>query len=239
MESRHPVPSRRPGSVTCHSQPVFQVPALMTLDFPLSGRLLGCSVDGQEGRKCGLLRPLADLKGGPAPPPRPPPLGPAAHCSTASAWPGTWGPRGSPVAPPARPHRGGRKERPSWSRGRPLTGLGAHQPPTTLARARGAGGEEAGSQQTPLPAVSSGIRMAAGREAPAPPTPQALGIKAPGGREAKQEGCSVGGQAHQPQPHPPEPPGRSPTHTWARALPALAAKRTSWGKLPVPAPGPR
>lgn len=61
-----------------------------------------------------------------------------------------------------------------------LTDLSLLQAPTMLAGHRGAGGDRK-PEQTPFPAVSSGIQMAAVTEAPAPPRPQALGIKAPGG----------------------------------------------------------
>lgn len=140
-------------------------------------------VDLARGRKCGLLKPLADLKGRPAPPSPPAPPDPATHCSSASAWPGELGPLGKPRGTPyvAGTEEAGRKGRAGVGA---LTDLSPHQTPTTTLAGRAQGGCRQGDrkpEQTPLPAVSSGIQMAAVREAPAPPRPQALGIKAPGG----------------------------------------------------------
>lgn len=116
------------------------------------------------------------------------------------------------MAPPAWPAQRRQEGKAGQGVGE-LTDLSPRQPPTST-RAGPPGGGGAGGEgdrkpeQTPLPAVSSGILMAAGREAPGLTRPQALGIEAPGGTEEVGSSGGAGkGSPHQTQVLLREPPG--------------------------------
>lgn len=169
-------------------------------------------VAGCEGKEV----PLRDLKGSPAPPSPPPPAQPPPPQAQQPIVPGprpAWGPQACGGA--LWQKEAGRK-----AGGGALTDLSTHQTPT-------------GTQQPPPPpAVSPGTHMAAVREAPAPPRPQAPPSKP---QEETRQVCSSWGQGvlTTPQPCFASPPGGlAQTHLGPPRGPSPL-----WGQPPLPSTG--